>query len=100
MSCPANSSGLITTNNNALVATGKAAKVTGVIMITDGTNAGTVTVYSGAAATAGNELVQLKGKAADTVNHISLPKGVMSNSGLFVTVSGTNAAYIILYNVI
>lgn len=90
------SSGLQTTSK-AIVT--RPCYITCVQLLADGTNAGTLTVYDNASAASGNVVSAVKTKAGDQqIPEPCVPdEGVYCANGLYASVSGTGASYIVYY---
>lgn len=78
-----------------LIATG-AALLDGVLIVTDGTNAATLTVYDNTAAS-GKKLFQATVAGASNSGHFDWTSPVKAEIGLFADVSGTGASYIVYH---
>jgi hypothetical protein len=87
------SSGLKT--GDAIIYTGPA-DLCGVEAITDGSNDATCIVYDALSATS---TVLFKGKVTSTANFggVTFPSAVRGTTGLFLDITGTNAACILYY---
>lgn len=79
----------------ALIATGTN-RINALTVFTDGTNAATVTVYDN---TAGSGKVVAQNIAPGSVRtqHIIFENPVFAENGLYATVSGTGASYIVYF---
>lgn len=72
----------------------------GVYIISNGTNASTITVYHGTAATAGNELVQLSIPATTVPPQtVIFHNPIACPDGIFVVTTGVGSNSIIYYSV-
>ena len=87
------SSDLLTAS--ALIATGKN-RVNAISVIGDGVNAATLTVFDNTTGS-GKVLAQVLVKAADFQNHVIWTFPVYAEVGLFATLTGTGAKYIVYY---
>lgn len=67
----------------------------GVVVLTDGTNDATLTIYDNASAASGDELFKAIVPAADRTLVARL--GVRATNGIYADISGTGAAYIVYY---
>ena len=67
----------------------------GVLIITDGTNAATLTLYDNNSAASGT--VVFKAVVAGSVNsaYFPFPNPLRTNAGLYAAVSGTGASYVL-----
>lgn len=95
MSCPSDSSGLKTAD--AVIADSPA-RLHGVKLLADGTNAATLTIYDNASAASGKVLAKISVKAGDVTEtaHGNIPEGgVHALNGIYADVSGTGAEYIV-----
>lgn len=91
---PAKSSGRKTAS--AAIVTGSG-KLRGVIAEADGTNAATITVYDGTSA-AGTELCKIIVDATATYESLVFEHGISADTGIYLALSGTGAAAIVLYD--
>jgi len=93
---PCVSSGLLT-DNAVVLASGSGRLFCSALIITDGTNAATVTIYDNAVGAAGNVL--FKGTVAGASNFGSGPVGgpVRVGYGIYFGISGTGAKSIVYY---
>jgi len=87
------SSGLQTTNQ--LLATGRN-RINAVSFLGDGTNPGTLTIYDNTSAS-GKITVKATTRSSDVQNHIIFTNPVMCETGIYASVTGTGASYIIYY---
>ena len=87
------SSDLLTAS--ALIATGKN-RINAISLIGDGVNAGTLTVYDNTSA-AGKVIGYVATKTSDVQNHIIFTFPVYAENGIFASLTGTGAKYIIFY---
>lgn len=95
MSNPATSSGLKSADAIILAAPGT---LLGLIIVTDGTNDATVSLYDNASAASGNILAKFVVKGADLAKELVISEcGVVANNGIYADVSGTGANYIVHY---
>lgn len=91
----ATSSGL--QNADAAIAA-RPARLLGLQVVGDGTNAATVVVYDNASAASGTVLAKVVVDAGLVEAHPALPiGGVCANKGIYVDVTGTGAEYIVYY---
>jgi hypothetical protein len=90
----ATSSGL--KSSSAAIVTGPG-KVRGLMVETDGTNAGTVIVYDNTAAS-GTELVKAVVAGADRNAYFPFEEGIWANTGIYLALSGTGCKAIVLYD--
>lgn len=92
----ATSSGLLTADT---VIAARPARLLGLQVLADGTNAATVTIYDNATAGSGKELCKVIVDATLTAQDATLPlMGVCANQGLYADVTGTGAAFIVHYS--
>jgi hypothetical protein len=95
MSNPADSSGLLAASAVVMARPGR---LSGLIVLTDGTNAATVTVYDNATAASGKVLAKLIVAGASQSASLNLPSGrVTVDQGIYCSISGTGAAAIVHY---
>lgn len=81
----------------AIAATG--ARLHGVVLIPDGTNACSVVVYDNAASAAGTVIAKLVLPATQTApQYITFNSPITGNLGIFADVTGTGANYIVYYS--
>lgn len=80
---------------STLLVTGTAL-LCGLNLVTDGTNAVTVTVYDNTAAS-GTVLATVKVKGADLSKEILFTYPVKAKTGLYASVSGTGASFTVYY---
>ena len=69
----------------------------GVLTVTDGTNAATCIVYGALTNTSGTELFKGVVAGANNFGGALFPSPARNSTGLYLTVSGTNAACILYY---
>ena len=93
MTSSSHSSGLKT--NSTLINTGKG-RLNAILMTGDGTNAGTLTIYDNTTG-AGTVIAQVAVFASRPTAYISFPSPVSANTGLYASLSGTGASYVIHY---
>ncbi len=67
----------------------------GVSCFTNGTNAGTLTIYDNASAASGTVLAQLAVPAANLGAQIMFPANVKAVNGVYASLSGTGASFIV-----
>lgn len=92
---PATSSDLLSADT-AVVA--RRCLLRSLVVLADGTNAATVTIYDNATSAAGKVLAKVIVDAGLTYESFSPSEyGVEASNGLFADVSGTGAAYIVYY---
>lgn len=91
---PAKSSGRKT--SSAAIVSGPG-KLRGVVAEADGTNAATIIVYDAASAT-GTELCKIIVDAGATYEHLVFESGISADTGIYLSLSGTGAAAIVLYD--
>lgn len=82
------SSGIIQTGRN---------RINAVTLITDGTNAATLTVYDNASAGSGLVISKVTASGAQNTTHVIYESPVVAENGIYATVTGTGASYIIFY---
>lgn len=87
------SSGVL--SEDTLIFTGKQ-RVNAVTVLTDGTNAATVSLRDGTT-TAGVIQITAKCVAANLINHIIFENPVVFDTGLFADLTGTGATCIVYY---
>lgn len=93
---PSTSSGLKSADTQI---TSRNSKVHSVILIADGTNAATLTLYDTDTGTAtGTELIKISIKATDTFEMFHADGAVEAKKGIWADVSGTGAAFIVHYS--
>lgn len=90
-----NSSGLKTSDAAVLASPGW---FCGVEIVTDGTNAATVIVYDNASAASGTVLFKGTVAGASNFGGATYDIPVRAPNGIYVDVTGTNAAYIIYFD--
>lgn len=93
MSCPADSSGLKTSDAAIMARPGR---LLGVELIGDGTNACNVIIYDHASAASGKVLAKLA-LPASGICYVDAQCDVVCNNGIYADVTGTGAAYIVHY---
>ena len=87
MKNPATSSGLKSADAVIMAMPGT---FKGLIVITDGTNAATVTLYDNASAASGTVLAKMVVAGADSSKELVVGEcGVVANNGIYADVSGT-----------
>ena len=91
---PTKSSGL--KSASATIVTGPA-KLRGLIVEADGTNAAVATVYDATSAT-GTELMKITVDATLTGDAIMFESGISADTGIHLVLSGTGAKAIVLYD--
>lgn len=93
---PATSSDLLSASAAIMVYPGR---LMGLTVLTDGTNAATVTIYDNASAASGLVLAKLIVPGATSSVAQRLPDfGVVANNGIYASISGTGAACIVLFD--
>jgi len=78
------------------IATGKN-RINAVSFLGDGTNPGSLVVYDNASAASGKVLAKATTRASDVQNHIIFTMPVVAENGIYASVTGTGASYIIYY---
>lgn len=91
---PAKSSGL--KSSSAAIVSGPG-KLRGVFAEADGTNAATIIVYDAASAT-GTELAKIIIDAGLTSDSAVFESGISADTGIYLSLSGTGAKAIVLYD--
>lgn len=71
--------------------------LTGISAFTNGTNAATLTIYDNASSATGKVLAQLAFPGANLGGYQSFPTNVQAVNGLYASVSGIGATFIIHY---
>ncbi len=85
------------TSDAAIAATG--AKLHGIILLSDASNAASVVVYDNASAASGTKVGFMTVPASTTApNSIIFNYPIMCSNGIYADVTGTGATYIILYS--
>lgn len=74
---------------------GMPSQIFGIQVITDGTNAATLTIYDNAAAASGEVLAKISVAGADRSQSVVYEHGIVANNGIYCDVSGTGAEYIV-----
>lgn len=97
LAAPASLSSGLKTADAAIVTT--SVLVTGVLIITNGTDNAAIIVYDNASAATGTVL--FKGTVAGAANFggATWETPVRAKNGIYVDITGTDAAYIIYYNI-
>lgn len=97
---PATSSDLQTSSKAIAAVAAVPATLMGAMLVSDGTNAATLTVYDNASAASGLVLAYLTVPASptETVVQLNLPKEIAAKNGIYASVSGTGAKYVIYYS--
>lgn len=95
MSEPSTSSGRQTASVAIMAAPGK---LRGIMAEADGTNAATIIVYDNATAASGTILAKIVVDAGLTYECLLPPGGIVANAGLYLSLSGTGAAAVVLYD--
>ena len=80
---------------SALIATGKN-RINSILMIGDGTNAGTLTVYDNTSAS-GMVLAQTAVGSQHHTAYISFPNPIYAEKGIYASLSGTGATFVLHY---
>lgn len=80
---------------SALIATGKN-RINSIMAVGDGTNAGTLLIYDNTSA-AGTVLAQVAVGSQHHTAYISFPNPIYAENGLYASLSGTGATYVITY---
>jgi len=73
--------------------------MTGVAIVTDGTNDATVVVYDNGASAAGTVLFKGKVSGASNLGGATFEIPIQYDDGIYVDVTGTGAAYIVYYQI-
>lgn len=94
MSQPSTSSGL---KSSSVAISARPSRIMAIQVLADGTNAATLTVYDNASAASGTEVSKVIVDAGLTYELFYIDGGVQCNNGIYASVSGTGAAYIIFY---
>lgn len=94
MDNPAQSSGL---KNADAVISDRESYVHSIIVLTDGTNAATLTLYDNSSAASGTELAKASVVGTSLMSVLDFHGSIHANNGIFADVSGTGATYIVLY---
>ena len=79
------------------VISARPAKIVGVQVIADGTNAATLILYDNASAASGTAANKIVVDAGATYENFYIDGGVVCNNGIYADVSGTGAEYIVFY---
>lgn len=96
MSNPANTSGLKSADAVIMAMPGR---LLGCIVLADGTNAATVTLYDHASAASGTVLAKYVVDATLVAESPALPPdGIICNNGIYADVTGTGAEFIVYYS--
>ncbi len=80
---------------DTLIATGRN-RVNALTVLTDGTNAATVTLKDGTT-TSGTVRITGKCVGANLINHIIFENPVLFSDGIYADVTGTGATYIVFF---
>lgn len=67
------------------------------IVLTDGTNAATATLYDNASAASGTELCQVQVPGASLCNGFAFPNPIAFGNGCYLELAGTGAEAIVYY---
>lgn len=95
MSNPANTSGLKSADAVIMAMPGR---LMGCLVLADGTNAATITLYDNASAASGTVLAKYVVDATLTSEAPTLPsEGIICNNGIYADVTGTGAEFIVYY---
>lgn len=94
MSGPSTSSGL---KSSSVAIVARPARVMSCVVLADGTNAATVTLYDNASAASGTELLKIVVDAGLVYELFHTDGGVEANNGIYAAISGTGAACIVHY---
>ena len=70
-------------------------RINAVTLITDGTNAATVTVYDNPSAASGKVVAKATASGAQNTVQLKFTNPVYCETGIYAVVSGTGAAYIV-----
>lgn len=70
-------------------------RINSVTLITDGTNAATITVYDNASTASGKVVAKATASGAQNTVQIRFDNPVYCEAGIYCVVSGTGAAYIV-----
>lgn len=71
-------------------------RINAVSLFGDGVNAGTLNIYDNTAAS-GKVAVKVQVKASDYQNHVIFTQPVLMENGIYCSLTGTNANYIVYY---
>lgn len=93
MSTTSISSGLQTTSQ--LIWTGKN-RINAVSFLGDGTNPGALSIYDATSAT-GKIAIKATTRSTDVQNHIIFANPVLFENGIYASVTGTGASYIVYF---
>lgn len=69
--------------------------ITGVLILTDGTNAATLTIYDNPSAASGTVIFKSVVAGATNSTYFVFPNPIKTLSGIYASISGTGASYII-----
>lgn len=96
MSTTSLSSGLITTDGQVIVP--RMTRLNGFIILSDGTNQATVTLYDNASAKSGTVIVKALANSSQPSSIQSYDKPVRCENGITASIVGTGAAVIVYYD--
>ena len=83
------------TSDTAIVAV--AAQLGGLLILTDGTNDATVTLYDNATTNSGTKLWEAKVPASDEYGGCMFPEPIEAMAGIYADLTGTGASVIVYY---
>ena len=72
-------------------------RLNAVSFLGDGVNAGTLILYDNATTAAGKIIAKATTRTTDIQNHIIFTNPVVAENGIYASVTGTGAAYIVYY---
>lgn len=81
---------------SAVIQTGRN-RINAVTLFTDGTNAATLTVYDNDSAGSGLVISKVTAAGAQNTVHIIYENPVVAENGIYATLTGTGAGYIVFY---
>ena len=90
------SSGLLAAGTTTVIA--RKSMLSGLTVISDGTNAATATVYDNASAASGTILAKAVANATMPTAHVDGTSRVRADNGITVVVSGTGSGAIVYYD--